>query len=55
MMTRRETLLKIAGLAGGPVFLAGCNMDAVRRAGFSQVAFNVKPMEAAPSAPAPAK
>ncbi|HSI63904.1 MAG TPA: hypothetical protein VLE43_12325 [Candidatus Saccharimonadia bacterium] len=32
MTTRRETLLKIAGLAGGPVFLAGCNMDAVRRA-----------------------
>jgi hypothetical protein len=31
-MTRRETLLKIAGIAGGPVFLAGCNMDAVRRA-----------------------
>lgn len=31
-MTRRETLLKIASVAGGPVFLAGCNMDAVRRA-----------------------
>lgn len=31
-MTRRETLLKFAGLAGGPVFLAGCSMDAIRRA-----------------------
>lgn len=30
-------------------------LDAVRRAGFSQVAFNVKPMEAAPAVPAPAK
>ena len=31
-MTRRETLLKFAGIAGGPVFLAGCSMDSIRRA-----------------------
>ena len=31
-MTRRETLLKFAGLAGGPVFLAGCSMEAINRA-----------------------
>lgn len=32
MITRRETLLKLSGLAGAPVFLAGCSMDQIRRA-----------------------
>lgn len=30
-MTRRETLVKLSGLAGAPVFLAGCSMETIRR------------------------
>ncbi len=31
-MTRRDSLLRLAGLTGAPVLLAGCSMESIRRA-----------------------